>query len=135
VNEHDEILCHCDQTDGLPQEGHPLGTPGCSSEIKRALRTSAVCSRCHDYGPFPCSCHGSARGTCPECGKKARVVKVTMRNADGKQIFGVAALGMAPHKMAGRECPGTGRVPTETTYTQGRALTEYLREHPEGVAA
>jgi hypothetical protein len=126
MNPHEDILCHCDQTEFLPQDGHPLGTPGCASEIKAASRTSALCRLDHGSSPIHSSCHGSARGTCPECGKYVRVVKVAFKNSDGKSLFGMNRPGMAPHKVTGRECSGTGQVPTETAFTPGRTEVEYF---------
>lgn len=129
------ILCHCDQTEGLPQDGHELGTPGCASEIKPGRYGDDWCSLDHGGSPVHTKCHGSARGTCPECGKKFRVVRIEMRDhANGKVIYGAAAPGMAPHKAAGQECPGTGRVPTETTFTAGRALAEWQAAQARGAA-
>ena len=128
------VLCHCDQTQGLPEDGHPLGTPGCSTEIKAGNRgPSARCRKDHSWEQ--CSgCNGPARGTCPECGKYGRVVQIKARAGDGKALIGASAPGMAPHKVGGQECPGAGAVPTETTYTPGRALTEWLRAEKAGAA-
>jgi hypothetical protein len=126
------LLCHCDQTEFLPQDGHPLGTPGCSSQIKQVTRTNALCQRDH-YGIASCpNCHSPARGTCPECGKNARVVRIEMRDqATGRVLYGAATPGMAPHRVGGQECPGTGRVPAETTFTPGHARREYLASQVE----
>lgn len=107
------VLCHCDQA----EDGHPLGTPGCASEIKAGRYSQDWCQRDH-YGIANCpTCHGPARGTCPECGKASRVVRVTVGLGD----LVWRSLGMAPHRVGGQECPGTGAVPTETTHTPGRA--------------
>lgn len=127
VDRFEGVLCHCDQAEGLPADGHPLGTPGCSSEVKRGTYTYDQCSLDHGSEPVHTRCHGSARGTCPECGKKVQVVRVEMReHAGGKVIYGAAAPGMAPHKVGGRDCPGSGRVPTETTFVVGAALVEWM---------
>lgn len=125
------VLCHCDQA----QDGHALGTPGCSSEVKKGTYTYDQCSLNHGSEPVHTRCHGWARGTCPECGKKFRVVRIEMReHAGGKVIYGAASLGMAPHKAGGQECPGSGRVPTETTFTTGHALTQWQAAQGWGAA-
>lgn len=135
MNALEGVLCHCDQTDGLPQDGHELGTPGCLSVIRPGRYGDGWCTKNH-YGLTNCpKCHGSAQGTCPECGKQLRVVRIEMRDhAGGKVIYGAAAPGMAPHKSAGQECPGTGRVPTETAFTSGRALYEWQAAQARGAA-
>lgn len=122
------LLCHCE----IDDSGHSLGTPGCSSEIKQGRYNDGWCELDHGSEPLHTKCHGSARGTCPECGKKIKVVRIEMRDhANGRLLYGAATPGMAPHKLAGKECPGTGRVPTETTFTPGYALREYLAAQVE----
>jgi len=145
-----EVLCHCDQTEGLPQDGHPLGTPGCASVVKVSNRApEPVCRRSHELAN--CPCHGSAHGTCPACGKRARVVRIEVRadleawlaRRPGEDVCAWAKRrkehkssrgpllgarpGMAPHRVKGKDCPGEGKVPTETTYHEGNALREYRR--------
>lgn len=102
-----DVRCHCE----VDEDGHPLGTPGCASVVKVGNRASlGICNKAHAdwYGRSsgPCTCHGPARGTCPECDGHVRVVGRPERRP-----------AMARHHVAGRECPGTGRVPVETTYT------------------
>lgn len=128
------VLCHCDQTTELPQDGHPLGTSGCASVVKAGRYGDGWCTRDHGLVGVCNSCHGPARGTCPTCGKSVRVVQIQMRSGDGKVLYGAPSLGMAPHRLTGQDCPGVGAVPTETTYTSGRALAEYLAARQDGAA-
>lgn len=147
-----ELLCHCDQTDGLPRDGHPLGAPGCASVVKAGNRApDALCRRDHGAQIGACECQGPVYGTCPTCGKRARVVRIEVRadlevwlaRRPGEDISAWARRrkeykssrgpvlgawpGMAPHRHAGKDCPGGGQVPTETTYREGNALREYRR--------
>lgn len=123
MNDHlNDVLCHCDQA----EVGHPLNTPGCVSEINPGRYSDGWCSLDHGSEPLHAKCHGSARGTCPECGKYGRVVQVKMRNDLGRELYGPIKPGMAPHRVRGADCPGTGKVPAETTYTVGRAEREYF---------
>ena len=142
------LLCHCDQTGHLPADGHPLGTPGCASEVKAGARENlGWCSRDHYYSV--CSCHGSVYGTCRECGRRVKVVKVETRGTwdvfprlpgetkagyDRRRVdkFGHAGVrgpllqvmpAIAPH----RDCPGAGQPPAETRYAPGRLLAEWVK--------
>lgn len=126
-----DVLCHCDQT----EDGHPLSTPGCVSEIKPGRYSRDWCSLDHGSEPVHAACHGSARGTCPACGKYGRVAQVKFQTSEGRELFGVRRPGMAPHKTGGQECPGTGQVPAETTYTVGRAEYEYFAARERDGAA
>lgn len=145
-----DVLCHCDQTDGLPADGHPLGTPGCASEIKAGSYSRAkVPSYGPGYRPDDRNPWTGARGTCPDCGtaKRIKVRRVRLAGQVPGQVprsrkdhQGVS-LGYAPaleaHRTPGRGgdwCPGAGKVPTELIYTSPRAVTDWARQYgPEFV--
>ncbi len=154
----DEVLCFCH---GIEQaSGHPLGTEGCTATVKAGSYTPT---------PHPSVTTESGSGmkalatygTCPECRRRIRVVRIETRGAWGKVLprlpgetkaayrrrklveFGEGgetvgpllqiAPAMAPHRHAGGECLGTGRVPTETRYTPGRRLADWQRANGDAV--
>lgn len=137
------LLCHCDQTEHLPDDGHPLGTPGCASQVEKGCYHDGWCAERHEFAPVDHSCHGTVRGTCPTCGKRGRVVRIEFRaGPDGQLRRGLrtgpiieARAGMAPHRTGGAECPGTGQVPAETTYRPGRLITDWLAAQERDGAA
>lgn len=129
------VLCHCPEAG---EDGHPLGTDGCVAEVKKGRYHDDWCELNHEFElPHP-KCHGSASGTCPECGKVRRVVAVIVRpdavegttTRPGPSTARMELQrfpGMAPHKSGGVECSGTHRVPVETAYRPGKAFEEWLR--------
>lgn len=116
------VQCHCDGS----EDGHPLAAAKCVSGlydrmVKPGKYGDDWCERDH-FLPHGCPrCHGPARGICPHCEKRHRVVRIPLDRGFA------AALGMAPHKVAGRPCPGSGQVPRETTYTPPKAMREHNR--------
>lgn len=148
------ILCHC----GGDADGHVPGADECSEvPIKaghycRPWPESAV----SEYGR-PATAHlVAARGTCPVCGKRVKVVRIETHGTWGQACprlpgeskaaderrrvakFGKAGTrgpllqvqpGIGPHKHSGRDCPGAGQVPAETRYTPGRELASWIHVH------
>lgn len=123
-----DVLCHC----GGDDRGHPLADERCTETVKAGT-----------YAPAP---HPSVvgelggmraqvtHGTCPECKRRTRVVRIETRvhtpgmNTSRPGALAQIAPGMAPHRHAGTDCPGAGRVPAETKYKPGRVLAELKRE-------
>ena len=164
----DAILCHCDDD----EVGHEPGADGCAEQAIKAsthyCRSSTApgkygvtaanfdrtapgwCSRDH-YGV--CSCHGSIYGTCRECGRRVKVVKVETRGTwdafprlpgetkatyDRRREakFGESGVrgpllqvmpAIAPHRFTDQDCPGAGQPPAQTRYTPGRLLAVWVK--------
>lgn len=136
-----ELLCHCRMNPDGHEPGSVLDCEAPTIRPGRWLRPEI--RRIGGYGSIDLA-KVDARGTCPACRKNVRVVRIQVhRDLEGERRTGRylppvenpakprgSALevrpGMAPHKVAGAQCAGTGRVPTETRYTPGRELAGFL---------
>ena len=131
------LLCHCDDD----KAGHPLGD---GLACPKLTRTSVGFPEIHTIGEYNHVnlARVDARGTCPVChkpGVRVKRVQVFSSYHLGRRqepeinprVQRGNALeirpGMAPHKIKGVECAGTGQVPAETRYTPGRELAGYLQ--------
>lgn len=138
MSEHDEgILCHCGHG-----SGHTPGEPGCDAPtIRPGRHLRPEITRASD-GPYGINwTQAKASGTCPVCrkpGVRVQRLQVFASHVRGRRqepeinpakprgsVLEVRP-GMAPHKVGGVECKGTGQVPAETRYTPGRELASHL---------
>lgn len=146
----EEVRCHCDE-DG---DGHPLAAARCTATVKAGTYTPVPHPSVTTEGGIGMRSLATY-GTCPECRRRIRVVRIETRGTWGKVLprlpgetkaayrrrklaeFGTGgetvgpllqvAPGMAPHPHAGGECAGTGRVPIETRYAPGQRLADRQR--------
>lgn len=131
-----ELLCHCDG-DHL---GHELGLGLECPRIRPGRWLRPEIRTIGEYGDINFA-RVDARGTCPVCRRNVRVVRIQVHAEyarGGRWLPPVenpakprgSALeirpGMAPHTVARAQCPGVGKVPTETHYTPGKELASYL---------
>lgn len=140
---YDEVLCHCEDDD----TGHPLGRfcagiTGITIRPGRHLRPEIPQVGVYEGIVFS---RVDARGTCPVCSKNVKVQRLMIRANyqrgqrlepevnPGRHHGSVLEIrpGMAPHRVRGAECAGTGQVPTETRYTPGRELGYYEKLRAE----
>lgn len=144
-----ELRCHCDDT----ADGHPLGETGCTNDVEMKARPLPAWGSGLVGGIGYGRPTGATYGTCRKCGQRVQVVRIETRDTweracprlpgESKAAhhrrkvakFGHGGArgpllqihpGMAPHRHAGQDCPGTGLVPAETRYTPGRRLAERI---------
>lgn len=136
-----ELLCHCRMNPDGHEPGSVLDCEAPTIRPGRWLRPEI--RRIGEYEHIDLA-KVDARGTCPVCERNVRVIRIGVyRDFEGERRTGRmlppvenpakprgTALevrpGMAPHKVAGAQCDGVGRVPTETRYTPGRELASFL---------
>lgn len=146
------LLCHC----RMNPDGHePASVLDCeapeikersySSRSRPGVTAADVGSHVSDglYNQPYRMGQSPARGTCPVCQKSVQVRRIglfaELDRPTGRWLPPVQnprvergypleiRPGMAPHKVKGAQCAGTGQVPAETRYTPGRELAGYLQ--------
>jgi hypothetical protein len=132
------LFCHCRMNPDGHEPGSVLDCEAPPIRPGRWLRPEIA--RLGEYAAVNFA-KLDARGTCPVCSKNAPVkrIQVFAQMERGRWLPPVenpqrprgnpfeVRPGMAPHKVKGVQCAGTGQVPAETRYTPGRELAGYLQ--------
>lgn len=123
-----DVLCHCD----ADPAGHPLDHPGCAVVIRPGRYTRPEVTT----GSHPIvSASATALGTCTGC-DRPRTVKRVRRLGDvprtNRSVLLAHAPLIAPHKVRGEQCPGSGRPPVEVRFVEGSEVASWAAVHGAG---
>lgn len=135
----DAVACHC----GGDEIGHQVGREGCA-EVPIEMRSYVRPARLPGAQALT-----SARGTCPNCGRKVSVRRVTLhtsikrwtehgdvREADTRVLEDSIGVwpGLVEHRRPRRSetCPGSGAIPAELRYQLPRNVWRNWLRRGEG---